>query len=498
MEPAIPSVTKKRFPLGFFLFLFLFFSFISQLSLPSIIVKVSFLLSIGVALIVALLGSRNDLFLFMFILTSMRIIIPIAPDREFQLVLPSFFFVVSVIRFFPKFLHIRNEYLHPLLIFILLFVLLCLVGIFNGIKIPGINAPHGINSGLLNRFNLLNCLITFSASMILFDQQQLARWLKYFFTFYLVVLIISLIIIIFNLGSFPFFNSFIWSLVVENDSSKKMVIAGFSALLIFIYTLVFIRKGSIQFYFLILLSFSGLLLSGGRGPFVTGIFISFIYFVTKRKVLGKSLIIFVLSFLSSIYLLLSPLILLVPQRFQRLVIIFPPEYYTGRLSEFSESAAASSSGFRVELWTMAIEKIKEHPWFGNSFGIPEADYSFGDNFIEMFQKIPKEILYSDFLKTGSLHNTLFSITYLLGVPALLIFTYVLSRLIWNHYKKSIELPGEKRLIALFFTIYLINNAFTALVTDLLFDLSFYMLMAIAIKVLLFHYEKARVVDLRTK
>lgn len=482
---AILYQSKEK--ISILILLFLLFSFIGQLFRESPITKIAFFCSVAVVVIVASKASRHDLFLFMFIVISMRVIIPITADREFQLVLPLFFLAVSIIRFLPRFQRVKMKYAHPLFLIFCLFMLCCIIGVLNGIKIPGINSPSGVNSGLLNRFNLFNCVVTFFASIILFDYQQLDRWLHYFFKFYLIVLCISLIVILFNLKAFPLFNTFTWSIIVEGDSSKKLVITGLASLMIFIYTLVFVRRKP-KFYLLIILSIIGLLLSGGRSPFIFAIFISFIFFVVKHQILGKSLVFLIIGVILSTYILLSPIILLVPERYQRLVIIFPPEYYTGKLASLSDSPAASSTAFRLELWEMSIKKIKENPWIGNSFGIPQADYSFEDNSLKSFQKIPKEILYNDFLMTGSLHNTLFSIAYLLGIPALIVFVYVLARLIWIHYKKSIVFDAKKKLAAIFITICLINQAITALVTDLLFDLTFFVLIAIALKMFLFYYS----------
>lgn len=477
--------SKER--ISVFLLFFLLFSFVGQLFQGTAIAKIAFLFSVIVVVIVALKASRHDLFLFMFIVISMRVIIPITADREFQLVLPLFFLAVSIIRFFPRFQRIKKKYAHHLFFIFCLFMLCCVIGVLNGIKIPGMNSPTGVNSGLLNRFNLFNCVVTFFASIILFDCKQLDRWLNYFFKFYLIVLFVSLIVILFDLKVFPLFNTFTWSIIIEGDSSKKLVIAGLASLMIFIYTLVFVRR-KLKFYLLIVLSITGLLLSGGRSPFIFAIFISFIFFVVKHQILGKSLVFLIIGVILSTYILLSPIILLVPERYQRLVIIFPPEYYTGKLSELANSPAASSTAFRLELWEMSLEKIKKKPLVGNSFGIPEADYSFEGNSLKSFQKIPKEILYNDFLMTGSLHNTLFSIAYLLGIPALFAFAYVLARLIWAHYKKSIVFDARKKQIAIFITLCLINQAITALVTDLLFDLTFFVLIAIALKVFLFYYN----------
>ena len=105
-----------------------------------------------------------------------------------------------------------------------------------------------------------------------------------------------------------------------------------------------------------------------------------------------------------------------------------------------------------------------------------------------FQKIPTDILHNDFLVTGSLHNTFFGIAYLLGIPALILFVWFLFRLTWLHYKMSMRSGEMKRRVALFITILLINYIVFAMVTDLIFDLQFFLTFAVALKILFFYYR----------
>lgn len=472
-----------------FLLCFLFFYFFSQLFFPSFpsVGLGAFLISAIVLIVLLLVGTRSELFLFLFVTTAMSLKIPFSPQRELELILPSAFLIVSVVRFMPKFLRIKKQYTHPLLFFIIIFLGLCFIGVLNGIKIAGINATGGENSGLLNRFNLFNSIVIFVAGLILFDYRHSEQWSKLFFKFYLAVLCVAICVIIFKIGPFPFFNTFSWSLIVENEGSIKMPIAGVAASFVLICTLIFVKDKN-RFWFLTFLSLFGLLISGSRISFLAGLLIGFAYFVVKGRILGKSLLVLIAAAVLSFYVLLSPVILLFPEKYQRLVILFPPQYYTGKLSQFAESAAASSSSFRQSIWLMASEAITEKPLIGNSFGAPKADYNFEGNLMEGFQKIPTEILHNDFLVTGSLHNTFFGIAYLLGIPALLLFTYCLVRLTWLHYKMSMRVDQKKREIALFISILLINYIVFAMVTDLIFDLQFFLTLAIAMKIYLFYYN----------
>jgi hypothetical protein len=468
------------------LLLFLVFSFLDQLLVPAYptIAFVFFLASVLVLMVTALSGNRNDLFVFLYIVAATRIVIPFTNGREFGLVVPTLFLVISVIRFFPKLMKPRREYFEAFLLCFWLFVIFCLIGVFNNIKWPSLSGASE-NSGLLNRFNLLNSILIFIVGMILFDHRFVETFLRYIFRFYVLVFLVAIAIILLNAPTFPLFNTFTWSLLVEDVSSKKLVIAGVASSFILIYTLVFVH-GSLFRIIIIAASFSGLLLSGSRVSFITGLFMLFFYFVVKHGFLGKSLIIMAVCVSMAYYVLLSPLVLLVPEKYQRLAIIFPPEYYTGELAGLAESAAASSTSFRMELWARSLPGIAAHPIIGSSFDTPQANYDFEGDILQGFRKIPTEILYHDFLVTGNLHNTFLSVAYILGVPAFLFFTYFFLRIIWSHYRKSRKVAFPEREISLFFSIIMINYFIVALVSDLIFSLEFFLFLAMAVKILLFH------------
>ena len=469
--------------------LFLVFSILSQLlySFSPTFSILTFVLSIAVVLIEVVIGTRNEMFIFLYFTTAMRILMPFTNQKEVDLILPTLFFVVGALRFSPKFAHIRRGYFHPLFCLIGLFFLICLITVFYGIKVPGINST-GTNSGLLSRFNLLNSVITFSATLILFDTDFINRWLRYFFRFYLGVFMISLVIVLFDIKPFPLFNSFTWSNVVENEGSKKMIIAGISALSVLIYTLLFVKR-PLQLLLLIALSLVGMLLSGSRISFVAGVAMIAVTALARRRILGKSFVVLAVMMIVVTRLLLSPLILMVPERYQRLVVIFPPSYYKGELAEFASSAAAASTSFRFDLWTRAGKKIGEHPLLGNGYRAPLVKYDFSGASLEMYRKVPTERLHNDFVLTGNLHNTFISTAYALGIPAAILFGIFLFSLTVSHYQKSLVLTGPLRTISLFITVMLINYIIFALVSDLIFELEFFAFLAIALKVLVFHYKR---------
>lgn len=478
-----------RLPFLGLLVIFLTFTFLSQalFNLSRPLSVVFFALSVLVIFVQAIFGSRNDLFLFLFTVISMRITIPFASEKEIELVLPTFFFVISVVRFYPKFSHVSAKYLHPLLFAVVFFFGFCLVGIFYRIQIPGINAI-GNNSGLLSRFNLYNSIITFLTVMLLFDHRFVRSWINYAFKFNLLVFCVAAIIMVLGLGAFPLFNSFTWSIIVETAESKKIIVLGTSAVFILAYALCFVRR-PLNMFLLIAVSFLGMLLSGSRISFVAGVSMLFFAFVVRKGFLGKSFVILALLTIVGYKILLSPIILLVPEKYQRLVIIFPSEYYEGKLREFRNSAAAASTSFRFDIWNRAAKKISKQPLIGNGFDVPQANYDFStSSVLSMYQKIPTEILHGDFVRTGNLHNTFISIAYLLGVPAAVLFLYIFLRLIWRHYKWSIVLRETHRSVALFITAILINYMIFALISDLVFDLEFFVLLAIALKTMIFYYN----------
>jgi O-antigen ligase len=140
----------------------------------------------------------------------------------------------------------------------------------------------------------------------------------------------------------------------------------------------------------------------------------------------------------------------------------------------------------MELWARSLPGIAAHPIIGSSFDTPQANYDFEGDILQGFRKIPTEILYHDFLVTGNLHNTFLSVAYILGVPAFLFFTYFFLRIIWSHYRKSRKVAFPEREISLFFSIIMINYFIVALVSDLIFSLEFFLFLAMAVKILLFH------------
>src|SRR5688500_1118551 len=127
MEKAVVHIAKQRLNVVSCIFSFLLLSFLSQLFLKSApgLAFVSFILSTVILMLVLLIGNRDEMFLFLYFISAMSITIPFVERREYDLVLPSAFLLVAIVRFFPKFLHIKRQYLHPLLVAVFLYLLFC-------------------------------------------------------------------------------------------------------------------------------------------------------------------------------------------------------------------------------------------------------------------------------------------------------------------------------------------------------------------------------------
>ncbi len=445
--------------------------------------SIAFLLLSAITLLTVLLfGNNSDLFFFLFFTTLLRIKLPFLVEREFLLISPLLFFVISLIKNYRKVLLIKIHYLNNILILlILLFFCFLAFTALRQLVLPGfLGGPSDGNSGFLSRWHILNVILLSLTFLILFRIEHLFLLLKYFYRFYIYVLIISIIIIIYNLKPFPLFNTFTWSLIIENLESKKMIIAGTASTFLMIYLLA-IKKLSYTTLFLFLLCIYGIFISGSRSSFLAFFLILFSNCAIKYKVFGKSLLIIACGSLLFIAFSFSPLVLKVPSQFQRLFIIFPSEFYTGEIKELAKTAGASSSSFRYEMWTLAWKDISENIWLGKGLSKPKADYNFGEGGMVAFHLIPPKVLYHDFMATGSLHNTYMSILYLMGFPALIIFFIILLGVILTLYLKT--LFEEHREILIFFLLILLYYLTLSLTGDIYAAYEFYMFLIITLKVM---------------
>ena len=205
--------------------------------------------------------------------------------------------------------------------------------------------------------------------------------------------------------------------------------------------------------------------------------------IFKRSLLKGIVFLFVFSAIS-ISLLLSPVILLIPQKYQRLVIIFPSEFYSNSLHELQVSSAASSSNFRYEMWTKAFTEIKESPITGTGIGIPKAQYDLAAEGMNAFNKIDSKTLTEDFMKAGTLHNTFISIAYSFGIPAAILFFIFLILVLLKTYRLTLIYKDELRAVFIFFTLIILNYITQTFMSDIHTNMEFYVFLAIIIKSIL--------------
>lgn len=428
-------------------------------------------------------GNTNDLFIFLFFTSIMRIVLP-NNFREVSLFFPLIIGIVLLARNIRKFDRIRVYYLNSALLLLFLFFFSISFQVFYHLQLPGFLGSGGTgNTGFLLRWNLINNVIAFAVLFVGFNKEILYYLIARINVFYVFVFIVSMFMILLRVNTLPLFNTFSWTVVVESPTSKKMIIAGSAAIMLLLYQLAFKRRTIIWLGSLAIL-LMGVALSGSRTAFLSYLLLVMFAFMIYHKFLIRGIIALLLSSAILFAILLSPVVLLVPEKYQRLVVIFPSEFYTGELTKLRASAAAKSSNFRYEMWTKAFEKVKDHPWTGEGIGIPKAQYDLGAEGLSAFQKIDSRILIEDFMNSGSLHNTFVSIAYIFGLPAALIFFVFLFSLLLKTYRLTQIYTGELKAIYFFFTLIILNYIIQTFISDIHNNMEFYVFMALIIKTVL--------------
>jgi O-antigen ligase len=272
----------------------------------------------------------------------------------------------------------------------------------------------------------------------------------------------------------------------EANGSKRMGIIGEAAMIVFIYSVIF-RKQITHPNYIIILAISGVIFSGGRSTLLSFLFILYFIWAVKNKVLVRSFFYMLIGIVLFIGFTLSPLILYIPEKMQRVFIIFPSEFYSGALKELARSSAASSSNFRMNMWVSAIPDIINNMWLGNGFGIVKGNYSFSNHDLSAFQKIKPQIMLHDIKANGNLHNTFISILYMMGLPALLSFIYVFLKLILKTYSISIKAIANIDYLQ-FFVLILLNFLISSFMGDVYLSMDFFIFLAIIIKSVAFLKE----------
>lgn len=427
-------------------------------------------------------GNTNDLFIFLFFTSIMRIVVP-GNFREVSLFFPLVIGMVIFAKNIRKLERIKVYYLNSLMFVFLLFFISISFQLFYKIQLPGFLGSGDGNSGFLLRWNILNNFIVFIALFVGFNREVLYYLISRLNIFYIVVFVISLFMLLFKVNTLPLFNTFTWTVVVETASSKKMIIAGTAAIILLTYQLAFKRRTVIWLMSLVILLF-GVAVSGSRTAFLSYLLIVMFGFMIYHRFLIRGIVTLLFSSVIIVAILLSPVVLLVPQKYQRLVVIFPSEFYTGELTKLRASAAAKSSNFRYEMWTKALQKIKQHPLTGEGIGVPKAKYDLGAEGLSAFQKIDSRILIEDFMNSGGLHNTFVSLAYIFGLPSAILFFVFLGMLLLKTYRLTQIYEGDLRAIYFFFTLLILNFIIQTFISDIHNSMEFYVYLALIIKTVL--------------
>lgn len=455
-------------------FIFIFFVILTVLS--QIFLEIAVFISVGVFavslmfLTVSLMIVNRAIFLTIFILLNFfRFIIPGKMDYEVQYILPLFFFFIFLLRFMD---YSRYRLLKRLPKFLTALILIFFVVFLIGIKAPGFSSG---NTGIIARIKLLNVLIAFGICYSLFERKMFIYIRKYFYSLFVFLGLICLFMYMFSIDELPLFNTFSWSILREASGSIRFGIAGVLAILLAIYAICYKIKHKYALYIFI---FILLMISGGRSSmFALAFLVFFGYFLKRKKIyyaIGISAVFAVLFLLVSF----SPLILYLPGPLQRLAIVMPSEFYSGSLSQLSESSAASSSAWRFMIWGMAVTDLSWSSFlFGNGFGVPEMNYSFSEGGFETFS-IDPQVLMKDFMSSGNLHNTFISIFYLSGIFTLLLFITMLIVVVKRLYKYY-KISDDKNL--LFILLFILSKVIDSFFGDIHFSVMFWIFIGIVMK-----------------
>ncbi len=416
-----------------------------------------------------LMAVNKTVFLAIFaLLNFFRFIIPGKTDYEIQYLLPAVFFFIFLFRFMD---YSRYKLLKRLPKSLTALIIIFLTVFLVGIKIPGLSSG---NTGIIARIKLLNVLIAFGISYSLFEKKMFMYIRKYLYSILIVLGLICAFMYLFSVDKLPLFNTFSWSILREASGSIRFGIAGVIAIMLAVYAICYKIKHRYLLYALIFLL---LMISGGRSSMFALLFLMFLGYFLKRKKVYYALTICVAFAAVFLLVSLSPLILYLPGPLQRLAVVLPSEFYSGSLSQLSESSAASSSAWRYMIWGMAVTNVTWSSFlFGNGFGVPEMNYTFSEGF-GTFNVAP-EVLMKDFMSSGNLHNTFISIFYLSGIFAVILFIIMVWAVIKRAYKYY-KITDDKTL--LFILLFILSKLIDSFFGDIHFSVIFWIFLGIVVK-----------------
>jgi O-antigen ligase len=103
----------------------------------------------------------------------------------------------------------------------------------------------------------------------------------------------------------------------------------------------------------------------------------------------------------------------------------------------AESTGADANmEWREAQWQIAWQQIQEHPMIGRGYGGVENAFDFAAT------GLPQEAVYEIDLATGGIHNGFIACALALGIPAALLFVYILARQIIGNAWHAVQVRGD--------------------------------------------------------
>ena len=163
-----------------------------------------------------------------------------------------------------------------------------------------------------------------------------------------------------------------------------------------------------------LIQFRGIMVTFSRGGYIAFAFGLYAISFFRSKVL------FGLLLIATALALFNPILLPTGIRYRMSQTIVKPTSYAQAVSQekFPEESLDGSSRSRLEIWKGALKMIKEQPFFGIGYGLffPLIRYYWVGGF------------------SIDAHNTYLIIAAEMGIPALILFLWVIFTVIWHTYQ----------------------------------------------------------------
>ncbi len=461
----------KRIEKGTRLFLFISVAFVIAQAIWYMRIPVifSFLSAAIVLFIVAQVVtslSAADLLYFFFFLASTRIVTGLAGGKELQ--------DLTLVVLFIAFVSFGNGRVsrRRLPRIFLLYALFILI-----VALRGAQLPFGSEiTGFQRRWEFITALVSFLAGFYLSASVDFDRFTTVVFWFYLVVVAIGLMMVVFNIGQLPLFNTFSWELLKDYGGRFGILsVAGSMSFVILLCKPNLLRKLQLRrpIFFLSVLA---ILAGGGRAAIIAAILsvLSYFYFVRRKKTavlitaLGSVLLVSGFS--------LGPVRDVMPERVQRAFDFGKLDMIEYALSDlggkdskldvFVSSPGDWSTAGRLLIWGKALMAIGNSPWLGQ--GLEKIYVGEKRTSVSTQQQMSNATL----LATGDLHNTYLSLAYTFGILALAAFLIFTGKaVVYASRLKDYDEPAYA-----FFFVYLISMLIQGAVGDIYFDYQFMLIL----------------------